>query len=421
MRRLSKSIAELKLRYDVVVVGSGYGGGVAASRLSRCGGSVAVLERGREFAIGDFPDRLIEAQEQLQLSRDGAHLSGSRLGLYDLHLGRDMHVLVGCGLGGGSLINANVSLPPDPRVWEDPAWPREIAADPTRQEGFARAQEVLRPVPYPEALSLDKLTALQISGNALGRDVVRPPINVTFERQVNYAGVEQPACTQCGDCCAGCNVGAKNTVQVTYLADAFHHGAEIFTETSVTHVRPERGRWRIFFEPLGFDRERFAASEQSIIADVVVLAAGTLGSTEILLRSREAGLAVSERLGERFTGNGDVLAFAYNNNVPINGIGVGEPPIAATPPVGPCITGLIDLRGTDRLEDGMVIEEGSNSLRAGAGAAGHHGGRSGALRRGYGYRHPRRVGGARTPTPEPPVRSLPRGSQSHPDLPGHEP
>jgi cholesterol oxidase len=359
MRRLSKSIAELKLRYDVVVVGSGYGGGVAASRLSRSGKRVVVLERGREFAIGDFPDRLLEAQEQLQLSRDGAHLAGSQLGLYDLRLGADMHVLVGCGLGGGSLINANVALPPDPRVWDDPVWPREIAADQTRQQGFSRAEAVLRPVPYPEAKSLDKLKALEISGNAFGRDVVRPPINVTFERQVNYAGVEQPACTECGDCCSGCNVGSKNTVQVTYLADAFQHGAEIFTEARVTHVRPERGRWRIFFEALGHEREKFAAAEQSILADVVVLAAGTLGSTEILLRSREAGLAVSERLGERFTGNGDVLAFAYNNNVPVNGIGVGEPPIADTPPVGPCITGLIDLRNTKRLEDGMVIEEGS--------------------------------------------------------------
>ena len=188
---------------------------------------------------------------------------------------------------------------------------------------------------------------------------MRPPINVTFERQVNYAGVEQPACTLCGDCCSGCNVGSKNTVQVTYLADAFNHGAEIFTEMRVSHVRPERGRWRVFFEPLGHEREKFAAAEQSITADVVVLAAGTLGSTEILLRSREQGLPVSDQLGERFTGNGDVLAFAYNNDVPVNGIGVGDPPPADTDPVGPCITGLIDLRDTPKLEDGMVIEEGS--------------------------------------------------------------
>ncbi|MFA5901545.1 MAG: GMC family oxidoreductase N-terminal domain-containing protein, partial [Hyphomicrobium sp.] len=358
MRRLSKSVADLKLRYDVVVIGSGYGGGVAASRLARAGKKVAVLERGQEFAIGDFPDRMIEAQEQFQVSRDGKRVSGTPTGLYDLRLGKDMHVFVGCGLGGGSLVNANVSLPPDPRVWDDPVWPPELTQDQMRQEGFTRAMEVLRPVPY-QGPDLDKLKALGISGNALRKDVVRPPINVTFEKQVNYAGVEQPACTMCGDCCSGCNVGSKNTVQVTYLADAFHHGAEIFTEMRVTHVRQERGRWRVFFEPLGHEREKFSAGDQSITADVVVLAAGTLGSTEILLRSREEGLAVSDQLGERFTGNGDVLAFAYNNDVPVNGIGVGSPAIADTGPVGPCISGLIDLRDTENLEDGMVIEEGS--------------------------------------------------------------
>jgi cholesterol oxidase len=358
MRRLSKSVADLKVRYDVVVVGSGYGGGVAASRMSRAGKKVAVLERGHEFAIGDFPDRMIEAQEQFQVTRDGTRVSGQPTGLYDVRLGKDIHVFLGCGLGGGSLVNANVSLPPDPRVWDDPAWPPEIMQDQLRQEGFTRAMEVLRPVPY-EGPSLAKLDALGISGNALRKDVVRPPINVTFQKQVNYAGVEQPACTMCGDCCSGCNVGSKNTVQVTYLADAFHHGAEIFTELRVSHVRQERGRWRVFFDPLGHEREKFGAADQSITADVVVLAAGTLGSTEILLRSREAGLPVSDQVGERFTGNGDVLAFGFNNDVPINGIGVGEPPAAETGPVGPCITGLIDLRDTAKLADGMVIEEGS--------------------------------------------------------------
>lgn len=358
MRRLSRSVADLKLRYDVVVIGSGYGGGVAASRMARAGKKVAVLERGQEFAIGDFPDRMIEAQEQFQVSQDGRRISGSPSALYDLRLGKDIHVFVGCGLGGGSLVNANVSIPPDPRVWDDPVWPQELKEDQLRQEGFTRAMEVLRPVPY-QGPDLDKLKALGISGNALRKDVMRPPINVTFEKQVNYAGVEQPACTLCGDCCSGCNVGSKNTVQVTYLADAFHHGAEIFTEMKVTHVRQERGRWRVFFEALGHEREKFAADDQSITAEVVVLAAGTLGSTEILLRSRAEGLAVSDQVGERFTGNGDVLAFAFNNDVPVNGIGVGAPPIADTAPVGPCISGLIDLRDTDKLEDGMVIEEGS--------------------------------------------------------------
>ena len=420
MRRLSKSVAELKLRYDVVVVGSGYGGGVAASRMARAGKKVAVLERGQEFAIGDFPDRMIEAQEQFQVSQDGRRVSGSPTGLYDLRLGKDIHVFVGCGLGGGSLVNANVSLPPDPRVWDDPVWPPEIMQDPARQEGFTRALEVLRPVPY-RGPALDKLNALGVSGNTLRKDVVRPPINVTFEKQVNYAGVEQPACTLCGDCCSGCNVGSKNTVQVTYLADAFHHGAEIFTEMRVSHVRQERGRWRVFFEPLGHEREKFAAADQSITCDVVVLAAGTLGSTEILLRSREEGLPVSDQLGERFTGNGDVLAFAYNNDVPVNGIGVGEPPVAETGPVGPCITGLIDLRDTAEARGRHGDRGGLDPVGAGADPARAPG--AGGDK--FGDDTDRGIidflGERGPPAPEPPVRCLSGRRQPHADLSRHEP
>ena len=139
MRRLSKSLADLKLRYDVVVVGSGYGGGVAASRLSRAGKRVAVLERGREFAIGDFPDRFVEAQEQFQVSQDGAHVSGSRLGLYDLHLGK-RHPRVRRLRARRRLADQRQRLAAarSARVG-GPGLAREIGADQTRQEGFARA------------------------------------------------------------------------------------------------------------------------------------------------------------------------------------------------------------------------------------------------------------------------------------------
>ena len=87
-------------------------------------------------------------------------------------------------------------------------------------------------------------------------------------------------------------------------------------------------------------RTRFDAPASFVFADVVVLAAGTLGSTEILLRSRAGGLAVSPRLGDRFTGNGDVLAFAYDvQGQPMRGIGAGRRPVTADTAVGPCITG----------------------------------------------------------------------------------
>ncbi|MGI9405964.1 MAG: GMC family oxidoreductase N-terminal domain-containing protein, partial [Hyphomicrobiaceae bacterium] len=358
MRPLSKSIADIRLSYDVIVVGSGYGGGVAASRLARCGKRVCLLERGREFPIGDFPDTPSEATGEVQVTREGKHL-GDPMGLYDLRLGKDMHVFIGCGLGGTSLVNANVSLPIDDRVWEDPVWPDELVADADRKEGERRARRMLSPVPYPEDVPLAKLSAMRLSAGSLGNGAIKPPINVTFERTVNHANVEQPACTLCGDCCSGCNVGAKNTTQMNYLPDAVNHGAEIYTGTQVRHVRKEHGKWRVFFDLISTEREKFDSPSQSIVADVVVLAAGTLGSTEILLRSRENGLPVSDRVGHGFTGNGDILAFAYNNEVEINGIGFGHPPHADVPPVGPCISGAIDLRRTDNFEHGMIIEEGS--------------------------------------------------------------
>lgn len=108
----------MQRHYDVVVVGSGYGAGVAASRLARAGKRVAVLERGREFLTGEFPNRFPDLRQQMQVTGKRLRM-GSPTGLYDVRLGDDMHILVGCGLGGGSLINAGVALRPDPRVFRD--------------------------------------------------------------------------------------------------------------------------------------------------------------------------------------------------------------------------------------------------------------------------------------------------------------
>jgi cholesterol oxidase len=351
--RLSSPQSAISRAYDVVVVGSGYGGGVAASRLARAGQSVCVIEKGKEFLTGEFPSRLPEIRRELQLN--GAKLrSGSRTGLFDFRLGADIHVLVGCGLGGGSLINAGVALRPDPRVFADSAWPEAVNGDGLLDLGFARASAMLRPSRYRNAPSLTKYRALEAASAAFDVPPVAAPVVVSFEDVVNPAGVAQPACTLCGDCCSGCNVGAKNTVAMTYLPDAKAHGAAIFTELSVTHIAKEEGGWRVHFVASD-DR---GASPAFVDARTVVLAAGTLGSTEILLRSREYGLSLSDRLGEKFSANGDIIAFALGGSERVNAVGVGHPPKFLGDAIGACVAGQIELADGEVLDRSMILQEG---------------------------------------------------------------
>ncbi len=354
MTRLAKSPDTMRRRYDVVVIGSGYGGGVTASRLSRAGLKVCVLERGREFITGEFPKKFPELRQQMQVT-GGRVRMGASDALYDIRLGEDMHVLVGCGLGGGSLVNAGVALRPDDRVFADPVWPAQLAQDGLLNEGFARARRWLQPAQYAEAAKLDKFQALAAAGPAFGTKPVVPPVVVSYQDTINAAGIAQPACTLCGDCCGGCNVGAKNTVALTYLPDAVLHGAEVFTQVMVQHVEKDRDAWRIAFKlvgPAGNDEERM------VEADSVVLAAGTLGSTELLLRSRDRGLELSDRLGRSFSANGDIIAFGYGAEPQVNAIGVGHPPRVETAPVGPCVAGQIEIHDAEDLSREMCIQDG---------------------------------------------------------------
>ena len=345
--------------YDAVVVGSGYGGAVAAARLARAGKRVAVLERGREIPVGEFPRRFSDLRNDLQLSGRQTQL-GSPTGLYDVRLGDDIHVLVGCGLGGGSLINAGVALRPDARVFADPAWPHELAHDPLLDEGYREARHWLRPARDPAAHERSKFKALGAASAALGVEPVAAPVTVTFAEGVNPAGIVQPACTLCGDCCGGCNVGAKNTVALTYLPDAVRHGAQVFTHALVRYLAQDgNGRWRVHFQVQPGAEEAGVDAVGSISAAVVVLAAGTLGSTEILLRSRERGLAVSDRLGHRFSANGDIIAFGWGGKLPVAAIGIGHPPKIKDAVVGATVSGQIAIVDPGDVANSLTIQEGA--------------------------------------------------------------
>lgn len=370
--RLSSPIENIRGHYPIIVVGSGYGGGIAASRLSRAGQQVCLLERGKERQPGEYPETEHEAVAELQVDTPAKRINPN--GLYDIRFFDDINVVVGCGLGGTSLINANVSIRADPRLFDDKRWPEALRADlSTRvEDGYRRAIEMLKPSPVPGTVKLAKLRAMEKSAASMKAPIHRADINVTFDKLpdgVNHVGVEQPPCMHCGDCVTGCNHGSKNTTLMNYLPDAVNHGAEIYTEVEVRRIsRGANGTYTVHYRILEAQRELFDAPEQSITADLVILAAGTLGSTEILLRSRDAGLSASPRIGDGFTGNGDLLGFGYNCDERINGVGWGhraakhvkngEPEDG----VGPCITSFIDLRDLDGAGDpdqGIIIEEGS--------------------------------------------------------------
>ncbi len=366
MKRLSKPITAIQSHYPFVIIGSGYGGSIAASRLSRAGLKVCLLEKGKEFRPGEYPWDLDDAAKEMQVNRNKNQI-GNKTGLYEFYKGKEMTVFKGCGLGGTSNVNANVSIEPEPRVFEDVRWPAAIRNEmQSLKDGYELARKMLKPSPYPEGKTgypeLAKTSGMKTSAAAMKEEFRYLDINVNFEydNQLNHVGVEQHKCNNCGDCVTGCNHHAKNTLIMNYLPDAVNHGAEIFCEAGVQYLERKDNKWLVYFELYNLGREKFDAPLLCISADNVIVSAGALGSTEILLRSQAKGLTGSPALGRHFTGNGDVLGFGYNNEVKINGIGLGKH--FADPdkePVGPCITSIIDMRNRKILNDGMTLEEGS--------------------------------------------------------------
>ena len=214
---LSSSPGTMKDHYTAVVVGSGYGGGIAASRLARAGQSVCLLERGPERQPGEFPDTIAEAAANLQIDAPHGHV-GSRSAQFDFRVNPDINVVVGCGLGGTSLINANVSIEPEPRVFQDPRWPAALREDAAAllADSYRHARMMLKPNPYPESWpELPKLAAHHTSATAMKQKFYRTDINVTFTDGVNHVGVEQRKCSLCGDCVTGCNEGSRSKGSMT--------------------------------------------------------------------------------------------------------------------------------------------------------------------------------------------------------------
>jgi hypothetical protein len=253
--RLSRPSSYLKPAYDVVVIGSGYGGGVAASRFARAGKSVCVLERGAEKWPGEYPHTASSALEEYEVSGQVSGKSirfGKSAGLFQTIKGEGQDIFMGCGLGGTSLINGGVWLRADNRVLRGREWPVELREG-VLDEYYRRAEQMLKPTPYPSTYPTPlKLSALETQARSLGlqKDWYRPPLTTSFSSGINQAGIHMKASTGSGNECTGTNDGSKNSILVTYLTDAWARGAEIFCGIDVRYLRKRERHdgYVIFFE-----------------------------------------------------------------------------------------------------------------------------------------------------------------------------
>jgi cholesterol oxidase len=355
---LSLSIEDVREHYDVVVIGSGYGGGIASSRLARAGKSVCLLERGEEKQPGDYPNSELALLNEVQFDSPKLR-AGSHTALFDIRYNKDINVVVGCGLGGTSLINAGICLRPDPRIMATDAWPAELRTEALLDRYFSHAEDMLKPSFSPDDyLRSSKTTALGEAAMRLHKDAIPVAVLVNFRplaSNVNHVGVTQYPCVGCGDCVSGCNYSAKNTVIMNYLPDAKSHSAEIFTRARVHHVEKTNAGWCVYGNTDG----KGNGAAFKVGANIVILAAGTLGSTEVLLRSRKYGLPLSKQLGNHFSANGDSIGFAYNTDRVVNGIGLGVREPDHNHPIGPCSTVMVDWRGDDDINGSMIMEDGA--------------------------------------------------------------
>jgi cholesterol oxidase len=328
-RRPTASSGGTTERFDVVVIGSGFGGAVVACRLAMAGRSVCVVERGKRWEAADFPRSAGQVAE-------GFWQEGRSYGFLEYLAFRRIDVIQGAGVGGGSLHYFNVNLPASERIFRHPTWPGSITRD-ALDPFYASATTMLESAPLvPPPERRGELPARTVAFLAAARraghepDLVPIAVHTGAERERPDGRRDRP-CTYCGNCLFGCDIGAKKTLDRNYLAVAERHGAEVRPLHVAGAIRPRAaGGYQVDVRVL--DATPGAPSTPTTLqCEQVVVAAGSLGSTRLLLRCRdELGTlpALGRALGSRFSLNGELL-FAHTKRTTARvdpGLG---PPITA--------------------------------------------------------------------------------------------
>ena len=305
--------------FDVVVVGSGFGGSTAALRLAEKGYRVAVLESGRRFDETTYPKTSWRLRSFFWAPRLGL------LGIQKVSLLRNAMVLSGTGVGGGSLVYGNILYEPFPSFFTDARWSHITDWRAELAPFYDQAERMLGVVPNPTMTAADEVMRAVAEEMGVAETFVPTPVGVFF----GEAGVEVPdpyfggagpsrkGCLLCGECMTGCRHGAKNTLLKNYLYLAERGGAKVHPLSTVTGIRPRAdGRYEVTTELSGaWLRKR----RRTFVAADVVLAGGTMGTQKLLHFMRDEGSLsnLSPRLGELTRSNSEAIigARTFRRNV----------------------------------------------------------------------------------------------------------
>ena len=310
----------MKNDFDVVIVGSGFGGSVAGLRLTEKGYKVAVLEAGRRFADSDFPKTSWRLRKFLFMPRLGL------LGVQRIHYLPDAIILAGAGVGGGSLIYANTLYQPGEKYFRDPLWSHITDWKSELTPFYEQAKRMLGVTENPYFSPSDQAMKEAAIAMGVGKTFQMAPLGIYFGNGTDatvadpyFGGVgpERNGCIQCGACMTGCRNNAKNTLPKNYLGLAEKAGARVFPLTTVTKIeQAPGGGWIIRTTKTGprpITGEVFSAKD-------VVIAAGTYNTQKLLHRMKDDRTLpkLSDCLGDYSRTNSESLVGATMPNADID-------------------------------------------------------------------------------------------------------
>ena len=295
--------------FDVVVIGSGFGGSVAALRLSEKGYKVAVLEAGRRFSDKDFPKTSWRLSRFLFMPRLGLR------GIQRIHALPDVLVLAGAGVGGGSLVYANTLYKPPASYFSDKQWKHITDWDSELSPWYDQASRMLGVAENPYFSPSDKAMKQVADQMGVGHTFKLAPLGVYFgdgagvkSKDPFFGGVgpERDGCLQCGSCMTGCRHNAKNTLPKNYLGLAEKNGVKVFPEHTVvkTEALPD-GSWKVTARK----SSAWFGGKRIFTASQVVVAAGTYNTQKLLHKMKNEGQLpkISDQLGKLSRTNSEAL------------------------------------------------------------------------------------------------------------------